>query len=43
MFLEDLAEWLIHSSCGLDNLRDLYDLGERRELKPLDYRDRLAL
>jgi hypothetical protein len=26
VFLEDLAEWLIHSSCGLDNLRDLYDL-----------------
>ena len=43
MFLEDLAEWFIHWSSGLDNLRDLYDLGKRREPRPLDYIDRLRL
>jgi hypothetical protein len=30
MFHEDLTERLIHSKRDLDNLRDLYDLVERR-------------
>lgn len=44
MFLEDLAERLIHSKRDLDNLRDLYDLVGRREHGAIRfYRDQLEL
>ena len=41
MFLKDLTERLIHLKRDLDNLRNLYGLVERREIR--DFRDQSEL